>query len=232
MAKLIIKNRHGVAPDELLNNPEISLKAKGLFTYLQSKPDNWKFSKERIACQNKDGKDGIKSALQELEKWGYLKRIPTKDKEGKWDGYDYILTEKPSAENPSTEKPSTEKGAAFSKIDNSKKDLVKKKKKVDKSTTAKQWGNPDVNELISLLKERFGLRILDGTEKENRRYCYLAIKKFKKEGVKLIIEAGARDEFWRNKITGFKTLYYNGVKIASTLKKPKNVIGIEDIMND
>jgi len=126
MSKLIIKNKYGVIPNELLNNPKISLKAKGLFAYLQSKPDEWRFSKEKIAFQTKDGKDGVKSALQELEKWGYLRRIPSKNKKGKWTGYDYILAEKPSAENPSTEKPSAEKGVAYSNKDISNKDNSKK----------------------------------------------------------------------------------------------------------
>ena len=33
-----------IAPNELLNNKDISLKAKGLFTYMQSKPSEWSFS--------------------------------------------------------------------------------------------------------------------------------------------------------------------------------------------
>jgi DNA-binding MarR family transcriptional regulator len=93
--KITIKSRYGVAPDKLLNDPNISLKAKGLFAYLQSKPDNWRFSVARITSQTKDGKDSVKSAIRELEKAGYLKRKPRKGDAGKWDGYDYILTENP-----------------------------------------------------------------------------------------------------------------------------------------
>jgi len=89
------------------------------------------------------------------------------------------------------------------------------------------YGNQDINNLILLLKEKFNLGILDGSDKENRRYCWLALKKFKKEGIELIIEAGSRDTFWASKITGFKTLYYNGIKIASTIKGRKaNIISI------
>ena len=90
--------------------------------------------------------------------------------------------------------------------------------------------NKDIDELIDFLKEKMDLKILDGTEKMNRRYCWLAIKKFKKEGVKMIIEFASQDEFWQNKITDFKTLYYNGVKIAASfLKGPKYIIGEEDL---
>ena len=80
-------------------------------------------------------------------------------------------------------------------------------------------GNNDVNELTDLLKDKFNLKVLDGTIAENRRYCWLAIKKFKRAGVELIIMAGSQDEFWQNQITGFKNLYYKGVQIASAIKK-------------
>jgi len=126
MSKLKIKNKYGIAPNRLLNSKEISLGAKGLFTFLQSKPEGWSFSVKRISNQTKDGKDGITSKLRELEKAGYLKRIPVKDKNGKWDGYDYLLSDLPFTENPSTEKPLTENPATLSKKDNSNKDYSNK----------------------------------------------------------------------------------------------------------
>jgi len=126
MSKLQIKNRYAITPNELLNNKEISLKAKGLFGFLQSKPDNWSFSIERIAKQTKDGKDGIRTAILELEKSKYLQRKPRKNSNGEWDGYDYILADKPLTENPTTVKPTTENTHTLSKKDNSKKDIVKK----------------------------------------------------------------------------------------------------------
>ncbi len=101
-------------------------------------------------------------------------------------------------------------------------------KEVEKpSVSPSSYGNKDINDLIIFLKEEFGISILDGSEKENRRYCWLALKKFKGSGVKAIIQIGARDKFWKTKITSFKTLYYNGVKIASILKeKQERVVKI------
>jgi len=133
MAKLRIPNNYGVAPNELLNNKEISLKAKGLFTYIQSKPDGWDFSSEKIALQNKDGRDGIRNALKELEETGLLTRTRTRSGEGHWE-IEYTLhthhdgkpvpvtqTDYPTTENPTTENPSLKKERY------SKKDIVRKK---------------------------------------------------------------------------------------------------------
>jgi hypothetical protein len=94
MQKLIIKNKFGVVPNSILNSNEISLKAKGLYGYLQSKPSGWRFSVSRIASQCKEGKSAIREALKELESVGLLVRKPVRKSNGFWDGYAYILFEK------------------------------------------------------------------------------------------------------------------------------------------
>lgn len=126
MAKLIIVKKYGQTPNEILNNPKISLKAKGMFGYLQSKPNNWDFSVNKMKSQLKEGKDGISTTLQELENLGYLVRTPVKTAEGKWAGVDYLLTEKPLTEKPSAEKQLTENTYNLSKKELSKKELSKK----------------------------------------------------------------------------------------------------------
>ena len=153
MSKLIIKDKYGIAPNELLNDEKLSLKAKGMFVFLQSKPDDWKFSVKRIGGQNLDGKSSIGVALKELEKYGVLCRKSTKDSNGKWNGFDYVLSEKPFTEKPSADKPLTEKWVSLSKIDNSNKDIVKKnivfnifwdlynKKNGLKSKVEKKWNS-------------------------------------------------------------------------------------------
>jgi len=74
MAKLIIKRRYATIPNDLLNDSSITLKSKGLFGYIQSKPDGWDFSAERIASQLREGLPAIMSSLKELEAKGYLYR--------------------------------------------------------------------------------------------------------------------------------------------------------------
>ena len=61
-------------PNWIINNSRLSLKAKGLWTFLASKPSGWNFSAERIAAQTSDGRESIGSGLRELERAGLLKR--------------------------------------------------------------------------------------------------------------------------------------------------------------
>jgi hypothetical protein len=99
MGKLIIKNRFATVPNDLVNSKYISLKAKGLFAYIQSKPDGWDFSAERIAQQLKEGLPSIMSTLKELEQFGYLKRERYMAENGHR-LVQYTLFDEPSSDNP------------------------------------------------------------------------------------------------------------------------------------
>lgn len=102
MAKLKILNRYATIPNELLNDDSISLKAKGMYAFIQSKPDDWDFSAERISKQLKEGMPSVKSALQELESNGYLLRKRFQNNKGYWE-IEYFLFENPKVGNPMAE---------------------------------------------------------------------------------------------------------------------------------
>lgn len=58
----------------VLYDDKLSLKAKGLYAYLFSKPEGWEFSSYRIAEEVKDESRSIQTTLRELEQEGYLER--------------------------------------------------------------------------------------------------------------------------------------------------------------
>lgn len=60
--------------NEVLKDKKLSFKAKGLYSYLFSKPNTWDFSGHRMIMETSDGKRAIFSALKELENNGYLSR--------------------------------------------------------------------------------------------------------------------------------------------------------------
>jgi phage replication O-like protein O len=91
--------------------------------------------------------------------------------------------------------------------------------------TVKQYGNPQINECISFLKESLG-GSPDGSQKENRRFCKLLLDKFKKDypeednvyQIKFLIEVAKRDSFHAKNATSFKYLYYNAQKIVQSAR--------------
>ena len=80
--------------NEILANKKLSWKAKGLFSYLYSKPNNWNFSAERIAQESPEGNHVVRTGLKELEKYGYLKRKKMQDGRVK-----YYIRYNPDVEN-------------------------------------------------------------------------------------------------------------------------------------
>jgi hypothetical protein len=101
--KLEVKERYGIAPNELLNNPDISASAKGLFVYMQSKPPGWKYSQKGIASQMKDSVLKIQKAIKELKDFGYLEIIPVQEKGGMFKGYRWVLNAYPAPRATLTE---------------------------------------------------------------------------------------------------------------------------------
>lgn len=68
-----IKRPFGWEPNEIIFNPNLSLKAKGLWLYMNSKPERWHFAAERIAAECADGATSVRAGLKELVDAGLLK---------------------------------------------------------------------------------------------------------------------------------------------------------------
>lgn len=61
-------------PNEWLRDSRLSFKARGLLALVMSHSKGWSLSINSIAEQNQEGKDAIRSAISELEEFGYLSR--------------------------------------------------------------------------------------------------------------------------------------------------------------
>lgn len=97
--------------NHVLRNANLSLKAKGLYAYMWSLPEDWDYSVSGLTKVLKEGRDAINEALKELEREGYLVRTILRSG-GKFSDMDYMLNETPSpftgfphTVNPLTENP-------------------------------------------------------------------------------------------------------------------------------
>lgn len=68
----------------LIEDGSISFRARGLLVWLLSKPDGWSIRSEAIAASSTEGRDAIRTALNELETAGYVKRQKVQDDLGHW----------------------------------------------------------------------------------------------------------------------------------------------------
>lgn len=67
-----IEQPFGWEPNAIIFAPNLSLKAKGLWLYMNAKPEGWYFASERIAEECSDGVTSIRAALKELTDAGLL----------------------------------------------------------------------------------------------------------------------------------------------------------------
>lgn len=94
-----------IVDNTVIDDTEISWKAKGVFLYLWSKSDEWQFYEVEVAKHAKDGRDSLRSALKELETKGYLRRTRNRNDKGQVTTSDWILSEKPMLKKATQENP-------------------------------------------------------------------------------------------------------------------------------
>ncbi len=131
--KLYIQERFAQVPNSLVNNKDISLRAKWLYALMQSKADWWDFSSDRLANESKEWVWAVKSALRELEEAWYLIRRKWRSDIGQWEWEHILLAipHTPAVENPPMGNPPTENPTVGNRPTNkeryNKKDITKKK---------------------------------------------------------------------------------------------------------
>lgn len=105
------KNKYTQIDNNLIQNRNLSLKAKGLLIYMLSLPDDWDYSISGLSTGCKEGKSSIRSAIDELMKQRYITRSLVRGADGLLGGYEYVVYEEPqpSCENPTTDSQSSEK---------------------------------------------------------------------------------------------------------------------------
>ena len=84
-----------VFENTLLQNPNLSLKAKGLLVYMLSLPEDWDYSIVGLSQKCKEGKSSIRGAIAELMAEGYITRHLARNDKGVLTGYEYIVYEHP-----------------------------------------------------------------------------------------------------------------------------------------
>jgi hypothetical protein len=98
-----IKDNFTIIPNDIIRNKSLSDRARFLFCYMASMPDEWKFYQGVMAKELGYTKDTLRKYIEELLQTGYLNREQRRET-GKFDSYDYTLNFSPCMEKPDTVK--------------------------------------------------------------------------------------------------------------------------------
>ncbi len=92
-------NNYTVMANYHLRDKELSLKAKGLLSYMLSLPEDWDYSLNGLASVSKEGIKAIKNIIGELKEQGYLKINKIRKENGQYQ-YEYLIREIPEEIEP------------------------------------------------------------------------------------------------------------------------------------
>lgn len=101
------KSNFTVIDNAVFKDYNLSLKAKGLLCQMLSLPDDWEYSVKGLQKLTSDRYSAITSGLKELEEAGYFRR-EQRFENGKFAGYEYIISETKNSDSPCSENPITE----------------------------------------------------------------------------------------------------------------------------
>ena len=86
-----------MVPNDILQDPNLSLKQKGMLCYLISLPTGWVIYKTELEKHFTDGRDSISNAIEDLVRLEFIDKTERPKEKGKFSGYTYTV--KPLREN-------------------------------------------------------------------------------------------------------------------------------------
>lgn len=99
-AIITVKPRTGftVLPNRTLRDNRLSLKTRAILAIMFSLPEDWDYTAAGLSAICGAGRDAVRSALRELEKFGYLTRVQQHNASGHFSRNEYIVTDEPATE--------------------------------------------------------------------------------------------------------------------------------------
>lgn len=221
--------------NEVLQRNDISARAKGIYAYLMSLPDDWEIHKNELFQHFSEGRDALNHAFKELIEAGYIK-AEKQITQGKFSGCKYTIFEsatvngfsgagfpstgKPCTGNPhllSTNIPSTNKQSTNTPKESKQEDIPKKELPTESITLANllydlhkaQVDEKYVvspNQLLKWSEEIEKLHRLD-----NRSW----------DEIEMVIRWCKNDDFWKSNIMSGGTLRKQFPKLIARVPKTK-----------
>jgi len=134
----IIKFRIGntpytTIPNATLQDNTLSLEARGLLTYLLSKPGDWQIHKTQLQAEFNIGRNRLDRIFDELMASGYAERVENRDG-GRFSSVDWVIHPSPLHRKPLTVEPTAVNHCT---VTSNYKEKITKKREIQKKDTTK-----------------------------------------------------------------------------------------------
>lgn len=198
--------------NEVLYRRDISLKAKGIFAYLFSKPESWDFAAERICLECREDRKTILSALKELELVGLLNRrkLPS----GRVEYMIEYATQSPKSglrhSDPKSEKGTVAKGHS------GKNGLLSNTEGV--SNTEEESNKEESCYGFEEFWNDYPLKV----SKKKAQQIYSRIKEVDRAVIKLDLPKRKETDSWKREFIPHPTTYLNGERWTDEYVSPRS----------
>ena len=122
-----IKKDFTIAPNQLINDNQISDRARFLFIYMCSKPDDWKFKNYHLSKALGYTEDTLRKYINELVKSGWIIKEEQKRIDGKFTPNTYILNSESQIILPCRKNTGTVKNRCVKNLTHTNKEYTKTK---------------------------------------------------------------------------------------------------------
>lgn len=95
VCRVIKEENYTVLDNYHLDDKRLSLKARGLLSTMLRLPNDWNYTIEGLAKLCRDGKASVRSAVEELEEYHYIRRRQLRGDGGAFGDNEYLIYERP-----------------------------------------------------------------------------------------------------------------------------------------
>lgn len=200
-----------IASKYYVEDENISWKAKGIMSYLFSKPDDWQIYQTQLEKVSIDGKASVRSTINELIDNGYMTRQSRRKSNGDFDGYDYTLHEYPT--NDGVRK------MEDAKMEDAKMEIAKSDT-TNNNSTNNDLTNNDINTSATKV-----------TQEQFEEWWNLYNKKKDKKKANSLFKSTLKKYDYETIMKGTKE-YLKTIKDKQYQKYPKTFLSQESFLND
>lgn len=86
---------YAAIPNAAMRDESLSIDARGMLALLMTYADEWVFQRTHLMQVAKVGRDKFQKIMRELKEAGYVRRVPTRDDDGKVSGSAWVIADEP-----------------------------------------------------------------------------------------------------------------------------------------
>lgn len=174
--------------NELLNDKTISLKSKGLYSFMYSKPSDFNFTIKSLSTLLNEGERSIMNSLKELKLSGWV----TYKKNNNGSG-EYYLNQKPNCFFSNMEEPNCQNpNLGFSNL---QKEQSINNKELTNNKDSNKKDNLDFDGLLKYYNFAFSKQFKIVNDKAKRQLSKLIKLGYNKADIKKVIDVASNDKF-------------------------------------